>query len=200
MKDKLERKTPRILLLNSKQLNSIYKNSSEHLRLFFQLAVNTGLRLCELRSLKFSDFDLKNGIVNVCLVNSKTKKHERTVPLNYAARAALKMLKIGKNENSFLSDLSDQAFKIHCYRLSRKLGFRFSFHSLRHTFITAFYNASRDPYLTAAVSGHSSIQTTMIYVHSVGKDAARAVNSLNFDFNSEEQNLYLKINRKTKTA
>lgn len=196
----MTRKTSRILLLNSQQLNLIYQQSPEHTRLICQLAVNTGLRLNEIRSLKFSDFDLKNSIVHVAIENTKTKKHDRVIPLNYACKSCLRILKIEKKPEDFLTDLSDQAFKVHCYRLSRKLGFRFSFHSFRHTFITAFYNASLDPYLTASVAGHSSITTTMIYVHSTSNSAKRAIENLNFDFSGNEIKNALRIQRKIKTA
>ena len=170
------------MLLNSQQLNTIFKNSTEHLRLVMELAVNTGVRLNELRALKFSDFDLKNSILHVAVENSKTKKHDRFIPLNYKAKASVKMLKKNKKEIDFITDLTDHAFKTHCYRLSRKIGFRFSFHSLRHTFITAFYNASLDPYMTASVSGHKSINTTMIYVHQSGTAAKSVVDRMSFDF------------------
>ena len=179
---RLTRVTSKIVLLNSQQLNTIFKNSTEHLRLVMELAVNTGLRLNELRALKFSDFDLKNSILHVAVENSKTKKHDRFIPLNYKAKAAVKMLKKDKKEIDFITDLTDHAFKTHCYRLSRKIGFRFSFHSLRHTFITAFYNASLDPYMTASVSGHKSINTTMIYVHQSGTAAKSVVDRMSFDF------------------
>lgn len=179
---RLARVSVKIVLLNSAQLNTIFKNSTEHLRLIMELAVNTGLRLNELRALKFSDFDLKNSILHVAVENSKTKKHERFVPLNYKAKASVKLLRKNRAETDFVTDLTDHAFKTHCYRLSRKIGFRFSFHSLRHTFITAFYNASLDPYMTASVSGHKSINTTMIYVHQSGTAAKNVVDRMSFDF------------------
>lgn len=180
--NRLTRVTSKIVLLNTQQLNLIYKNSNEHLRLVIELAVNTGVRLNELRALKFLDFDLKNSVLHVAIENSKTKKHDRFVPLNYRAKASVKMLRKEKKESDFLTDLTDHAFKTHCYRLSRKIGFRFSFHSLRHTFITAFYNASLDPYMTASVAGHKSINTTMIYVHQSGAAAREIVNRMDFDF------------------
>lgn len=200
MTEKLNRKTPRILLLNKTQIHEIYKNSSDHLRVIIQLALNTGLRLGEIQSLKFADFDLKNSLVNVCLVNTKTKKHERIIPLNYAAKSCVRILKIGKKESDFLTELSDQAFKMHCYRLSRKLQFKFSFHCFRHTFITAFYNACRDPYLTASIAGHGSILTTMIYVHSVSDQARSAIENLSFDFNFSDQKNFSEIKFKKKIS
>lgn len=200
MMKRLARKTNRILLLNKTQLHEIYRNCPDHTRLICQLAVNTGLRLNEIRSLKFSDFDLKNGIVHVALENTKTKKHDRVIPLNYASKSCIRFLSQNKKPEDFLTDLSDQAFKIHCYRLSRKLNFRFSFHSLRHTFITAFYNASLDPYLTAYVAGHRSIFTTMIYVHSTSHSAKRAIENLDFDFTGTELKNALSIRKKTKVS
>ena len=46
-------------------------------------------------------------------------------------------------------------------------------HNLRHLFARAFYQASRDVVKLADVLGHSSIETTRIYLLSPGAEHAR---------------------------
>lgn len=51
-------------------------------------------------------------------------------------------------------------------------------HNLRHLFATAFYRASRDIVKLADVLGHSSIETTRIYLISTGAEHQRQLERL----------------------
>lgn len=53
-------------------------------------------------------------------------------------------------------------------------------HNLRHLFATAFYQVSRDIVKLADVLGHSSIETTRIYLVTSGAEHARELNRLGF--------------------
>ena len=53
-------------------------------------------------------------------------------------------------------------------------------HNLRHLFATAFYQVSRDIAKLADVLGHSSIETTRIYLVTSGAEHARELNRLGF--------------------
>ncbi len=48
-------------------------------------------------------------------------------------------------------------------------------HTLRHTFATDLYRKIKDPVTVKNALGHSSITTTMIYVHLVGADVEKAL-------------------------
>lgn len=185
MTGKLQRTARRSLLLSNDQIFSIFKNCDKNFKLIATVSLNTGLRLSEILSLKVFDFNLKTRIVTVSLIDSKTKKHERIIPLNSSAVTALKLISLERKPEDFLTDLSAQSFKMVCFRLSKKLNFHFSFHCFRHTFITALYNASKNAYLTAYISGHRSIFTTMTYVHSTSNEAFDAVNKINFSLKSD---------------
>ena len=58
------------------------------------------------------------------------------------------------------------------YKWQRKSK-RFDF--LRHTFATDLYRKIKDPVTVKNALGHSSITTTMIYVHLVGADVEKAL-------------------------
>ena len=51
-------------------------------------------------------------------------------------------------------------------------------HNLRHLFARTFYKASRDVVKLANVLGHTSIETTRIYLISTGKEYARQLDQL----------------------
>lgn len=51
-------------------------------------------------------------------------------------------------------------------------------HNLRHLFARVFYQASRDVAKLADVLGHSSIETTRIYLISTGREHERTLNRL----------------------
>ena len=52
-------------------------------------------------------------------------------------------------------------------------------HNLRHLFVRAFYKACKDIAKLADVLGHSSIETTRIYLLASGKEHVRQINRLN---------------------
>ena len=51
-------------------------------------------------------------------------------------------------------------------------------HNLRHMFATVFYRASHDIVKLADVLGHSSIETTRIYLIATGEEHSRQMNRL----------------------
>ena len=53
-------------------------------------------------------------------------------------------------------------------------------HNLRHLFARAFYNVSRDVAKLADVLGHSSLETTRLYLISTGKEHERQLERLGF--------------------
>lgn len=53
----------------------------------------------------------------------------------------------------------------HKYNLDENL----SFHSLRHSFASNFIKAGGDPFVLKSMMGHSSLNTTSIYIH-MGRD------------------------------
>ena len=52
-------------------------------------------------------------------------------------------------------------------------------HNLRHLFATAFYRAYKDIVKLADVLGHSSVETTRIYLISTGAEHARILKKMN---------------------
>ncbi|PZS13488.1 MAG: hypothetical protein DLM64_03215 [Solirubrobacterales bacterium] len=161
------------------------------------VAAFTGVRLGELRALRWRDVDFANRIVLVRRSHYGAADTEegppksgqaRSVPLIDVAGAALDGLSrrerfTGASDRVFCDDggetLNDGAIRGTLYEAliaagidrDRGTGKLFVFHDLRHTFgtlaVQAFPLSDVQAYM-----GHADIQTTMIYVHHTPQHAA----------------------------
>lgn len=136
----------------------------EHLRDFIILALNTGLRLGELRHLAGGDVNLGVGALTVR--QSKTDR-VRHVPLNKnAIEIVRKGLKAG--HPTILHYQGRPLGNIHrtWYKATKKAGLSgLRIHDLRHTFATRLVLGGADLATVASLLGHSSIVMTQRYAH-----------------------------------
>ena len=160
-----------------------------------RVAVGTGMRLGELCNLRWNAINLAEGLLTV--KNSHTFKtksgHERMIPVDGEARAALEQL-----NNRRTSEADDYVFKplstrrstkeklngeyvskrfLHYARMA-KLPDGIHFHSLRHTYITWMIEQGIPVPLVQKLAGHADITTTMQYAHHAPdslRDAVRRV-------------------------
>lgn len=152
------------------------------------VAAFTGLRLGELRALRWSDVDFSKRLVHVrhnytsrTLGDPKSGK-VRSVPMIDQALASFDKLSRREHftepdELVFCSDVGDyideSALRRRYYTALERAGLkRLRFHDLRHTFgtlaVQAFPLSDVKGYM-----GHADISTTMVYVHHVPQhDAA----------------------------
>ncbi len=167
----------------------------------FVVAAFTGLRMGELRALRWSDVDFAGHTVFVrrSWVHGRLKKPKsgkvRSVPLIDQAATALEDLSRRENftEPSDLVFVSDTGSYLNAYDLRQRfygtlkragLGHKrledppLRFHDLRHTFGTLAVQVW--PLVDVqSYMGHANINTTMIYAHHVPKqDAAKALTRL----------------------
>jgi integrase len=160
----------------------------------FEIAAFTGLRLGELRGLRWSDVDWMRRVVHV---RRSYTRHEigptksgkvRSVPLVDQAARALDGLSrrerfTGEEDLVFVNAVGDaieeSAMRRRFYGALKRAGLEhIRFHDLRHTFGTIAVQAFT---LTdvKAFMGHADIQTTMVYVHHVPQhDAADKLSRL----------------------
>lgn len=131
-------------------------------------AIHTGLRLGELRRLKWSDFNFENGTITVFL--SKAGKF-RTIPIH----PALRVLK----EKDLPFDFASHQRK---FRRIRNLAGMpdVGWHTFRHTFITHLILNGVDLPTVQKIAGHSSIETTMIYTHVCQDHAKESLSKISF--------------------
>ena len=160
----------------------------------FRVAAFTGLRLGELRGLRWGDIDWTRRVVFVrrsftVKSDGPTKSGKvRSVPLVDQAARALDQLSrrerwTSDDDRVFVNDvgehIEDSALRRRFYTALDRAGLpHIRFHDLRHTFGTIAVQAFP---LTdvKAFMGHADIQTTMIYIHHVPQhDAADKLTTL----------------------
>jgi integrase len=170
-------------------LDTIDNVKIKHLTL---IALFTGCRVEELLNLQWSDINFIEKIITIRNKDTfvtKTGKM-RYIPISNNLMEILNSIKpentescsdhfvIGKFYNVKISrNYVAKVFKAHL----RKLGFpeRYHFHCLRHTFITQLARKGVNVYDIKQLAGHSCIQTTELYMHSITDDLRKAVDLLN---------------------
>jgi len=133
-----------------------------------------GFRPNELTKTQWNHFDFDRNTVNIPL--SKSGKF-RTVPFNPILKDLLAPIIKPAGKCFHYKTLPP---KKQWYKILKNLSFTgFDFYSLRHTYITTAILAGIPLPVVSKMAGHSSINTTMIYVHVLGiheKEAALKIN------------------------
>ncbi|SES89273.1 integrase/recombinase XerC/integrase/recombinase XerD [Salinibacillus kushneri] len=148
----------------TKQQN--YKKGMLHQAIVY-LGVNLGLRVEEMCHTRISDIDFHRNIVNV---NGKGDKH-RIVPLtDNTKQVIVDWLKVRNQETEYLlvssksNYITTRAIQYILKKYSDLLRIEITPHSLRHTYCKQLAEHGVDIQSIAELAGHSSIDTTRIYV------------------------------------
>lgn len=160
----------------------------ERTALVMETLCATGIRVSELRFITVEA--ARAGRAHVHL---KGKVREILIP----GRLRRRLLKYAKRKNTasgeiFLtrngSSLSRKQIWAEMKAVCRRAGVESSKvfpHNLRHLFARAFYSLTRDVAKLADVLGHSSIETTRIYLISTGEEHVRLLNRLELVLSTE---------------
>lgn len=125
----------------------------------------SGLRIGELKNLKWSDYDEKRGCIHI--IKSKTESGEREVPLCRNARGLIFLKNKGnKNEYIFLNTKGNPLTKSSVRRLIERIRKKtgvdiLTSHVCRHSFATRFIEAGGSPKALAEILGHKDIAFTL---------------------------------------
>jgi integrase len=143
-------------------------------------ALNKGLRVGGIFSLRWSNVDLETGILAVFASKTQTV---REIPINSEIRKVLEAWRLSKkNEGIFYNPQTGKLF------VDLKTGFALAcesagisdvaWHTLRHTFASRFVNSGVDIVTVKELLGHSSISVTMRYAHTNIESKRAAVEKL----------------------
>jgi len=181
----LEPDEVRILLENTQNAETMLGMTGYERALLYRLAIETGLRVSELKSLRAENFDFENNTVIVAAAYTKNRT-EAILPLKQDTAGLLKdFLK--------LKLPSEQAFNVpHNSNFAKMLrkdlaaakventGMdKLDFHSLRHTFGTMLAASGVHPKTAQDLMRHSDINLTMSrYTHTLRGQTQKAIESL----------------------
>lgn len=148
--------------------------------LIIALLLDSGLRQNEVLTLQYKNVNLQKDTIKVYGKGDK----ERIVPIGKFTKSLLrhyillseKFRKDSTDADFLILDryghrMSENAFKLMIQRKKKEVGFDFSAHKLRHNFATHYcldeYERCgfMDIYKLKSILGHSSLETTMIYMH-----------------------------------
>jgi len=153
------------------------------------VALRTGLRLGELRALRWEDVDLKRGVLTVAqaawkdIVGTPKNGMTRQIPLCDDALTALKQHRHLRGEYVFCREdgslLGKGGLDAPLRRARKRAGLRhLSWHVLRHTFASHLVMRGVPLKVVQELMGHSTIEMTMRYAHLSAGSKRDAVNKL----------------------
>lgn len=131
-------------------------------RAIFALMAGAGLRVSEVLSLAWADFD-SSKVLRVTGKGDKT----RDVPLNDEVMRYVYAAYIHHTADHRKTDIGP-AFPVTARSVQRRIkryGKDLHPHALRHAFATRVYEGTSDLKLVGDLLGHSSVTTTSIYTH-----------------------------------
>jgi len=167
---KNEHKLP--IILNQIELKELFRAPKllKH-RIILTLAYSAGLRSQEMIKLRISDIDFERKTIHIR--QSKYKK-DRIVPLsNYISKGLKKYLSVehpdtwlfnGKQNNGRYSSRGLSWVMIEALKKTT-IQKKVNLHSLRHSYATHLLEDGVNIVVIKGLLGHSTIATTMIYLH-----------------------------------
>jgi len=142
-------------------------------KLVLALLYYAGLRLSEVRNLKWEDIDFEREVIHV--KQAKGEK-ERVVFLHKKLKELLMKYGIKKSGIVLVSDrwkrYNERTIQQIVKNAARKAGIKKKVtpHTLRHSFATHLLEARADIRYIQQLLGHKSLRTTQIYTHVANKD------------------------------
>ncbi len=184
---KLQEDNERDRFLTPQEEVDILAEAADFLRPIMIFAVNTGMRLGEVVTVKWSDIDSANGFIRV---GQSSKGHKaRHIPINSALKAVLDALKPSTSEEGFIpflfvNERLKQSYKASSvYNAFKAAAVRASvegvvFHTLRHTAVSRMVAAGIPDRVIMKIVGHSTPHMVARYAHLAPQSLKGATDSL----------------------
>ena len=158
-------------------------NGVRETQLAFGFACLTGLRISDIRALKWSDIK-RNNDTSILVVTQKKTKTINAIPVCSTAMGW--MPELGKDDKVFHLPAHanvDAALK----RIAKKVGIEknISFHTSRHTFGMMVQAATSDIETTKKLMGHKSLKSTVVYADVLTEEKVKAVGNTKAVFKSQ---------------
>lgn len=180
----LKGETKRLRYLSKEEIQNLLSNCDRHLYPIVFTALHTGMRKGEILSLKWSQVDMKNGLILV----DKTKNFDRReIPMNESLKKLFRQL-YRRLDTDYIFVNPDTGKRYYDLKKSfttacRKAGIRdFHFHDLRHTFASHLVMSGADLKTVQELLGHKSLSMTLRYAHLSQAHKREAVKALEINF------------------
>jgi integrase/recombinase XerD len=192
---KIGRPKKLITVLSQQEIKELIK-APVHLRekIIFGLIYDTGMRISEVTNLLIKDVDLDRKLVHIR--RSKNKK-DRYIPMSaHAVRGIKKHLAINCPKDYLFDNYSRKGIPISKTRIRTLLKEALertniikevTVHTLRHTYATHQLEAGQSIMVLKDLLGHSSIHSTLMYLHIAQLDAVKKFGCLDILFGSSNE-------------
>ncbi len=181
----------RVLIFDEEKmlLAACENENRKHIKPIIITALDTSMRKGELLKLRWSDVDLKAGIITVQATNAKTEKM-RMIGMTSRVKSELENLwKQSPKDKDILVFGIKSNFKHAWTSAINEAGLKDSdlrFHDLRHSGITRMIRAGIPASEAMKVSGHSEMKTFQRYVNLTRESVTASANLLD-SFNNGQQ-------------
>ncbi len=150
----------------------------EDVKYSYLFACNCGLRLGDIRKLKWGDItrDGDRWLLSVVMNKSEKPVH---IPLGVQARRWLPERKAADADSPVFGKLPrDTHINTHLKMWAAKAGITkaITYHTSRHTFATMLLTLGADLYTVSKLLGHSKIKNTQVYAEIISRRKDEAVN------------------------
>lgn len=187
---------PAVAFYEFEQYDALVRHAEQiDLRILAALLLggDAGLRAGEIAALEWDDVSLRHEYLNVRrsqsqgLVSLPKGGRSRQVPLTEKLQAALTGIRHDKGQRVLVRDsgdaVSEQTLRTWIARVEKAVGIRKSgrggrLHILRHTFCSHLAMRGAPPIAIKELAGHTSLRTTMRYMHLSPTEARRAIQLL----------------------
>lgn len=184
-------------------VKTAFKNGNERLAMIMQTICSTGIRVSELRYITVEA--VQNGRA---LIRNKGKNREilivknmRKILLLYIEKHQIKRGSIFVTRNGKAVDRSNICKEMKKLCQEAKVDESKVFpHNLRHLFAKTFYNMNQDIAKLANILGHSSIDTTRIYIRETSREYARLLEKMQLVMVDRSKKYWEKIRKKGRTV
>jgi integrase len=149
---------PRDRTLSPEEYQTLIRECPHRLRPIIQLAYFTGMRCGEILGLKWNQLDLKNKVLILEALDTKTLE-KREIPLSESLIGLLQQVPptLGSPYVFTFKGKPMKSIKTTFKRVCRKAGIEnFKFHDLRHCAVTNFRKAGVSDSVIMSISGHKT--------------------------------------------
>lgn len=191
---KIKESEARITIVPDAHIGLVLDNlSTERDRVIFKILYLTGARIGEVLDLKIESIPYPNSGETFCVlksIKSKGKLRDLFIPTSLVEdidnfiiyeRSLIETdhsyLFVSLQKHHFGNPLTYRGIYEVFRRIKKKLGLKFNFHDVRHTFVTNLAEMGMDVSVISKIAGHKHISTTEQYTHLsdryVGESLAR---------------------------